>query len=548
MVDIITREIINNALEYIAEEMGIVLRNSAYSPNIKERMDHSCAIFGAEGELLAHAEHIPVHLGAMPLAVKSAIRYIEDINDGDMILLNDPYLGGTHLPDLTLIAPIYYGEKIVGFVANRAHHSDLGGKVPGSMPGDSVEIFEEGLIIPPIKIVKKGKVDKEILRIILSNVRTPQIRKADLYAQIAANRRGIGRVLSLIKKFGISTYKEAIQEILSYTEKLAKYEISKLPEGIYKAEDFLDDAGPKYNKPTRIALTLSIKKDTMTFNFTNSDDQVIGSINAPRTVTISAVYFAFKCIVDPSIPSNEGAYRPLTIITRRGSVVDAERPYAVAGGNVETSQRIVDVIFRALAQIIPEKIPAASQGTMNNISFGSMDPKTKKPFAFYETIGGGFGARPNKDGVDGVHSHMTNTMNTPVEEIERKYPIRIIEYSLREDSCGAGKWRGGLGIRRKYLALAPMRVALLGERHRFAPWGLNGGKSGARGRYYLIRKDKIIVLHSKTTIDLTPRDILVIETPGGGGYGDPEQRNKEDIIRDLKEEKITMRFIEKNFK
>jgi len=547
MVDIITMEIIQSSLEYIAEEMGIVLRNSAYSPNIKERMDHSCAIFDAKGQMLAHAEHIPVHLGAMPMAVRETIKMVETINEGDMILVNDPYMGGTHLPDLTLIAPIYYGHKLAGFVANRAHHSDIGGKTPGSMPGNAMELYEEGLIIPPTKLVRMGEINKEILNLIIANSRTPKIRRGDILAQVAANIRGIERVKKIVEKYGLPVFMEATEEILSYSEKLARSEISKMPRTTCEATDYLDDGGERWNKPIKIHVKIEIQDKDIIFDFRNSDDQIPSPLNATRAVTISATYFAFKCIIDQNIPSNDGTYRPLKILTRKGSILDAQKPYPVSGGNVETSQRIVDVIFKALSKIIPEIIPAASQGTMNNISFGGIDPRTGKTFSFYETIGGGSGARPGMDGVDGVHSNMTNTMNTPIEEIERQYPIMILEYSLRQDSCGAGKWRGGLGIIRKYKALAPIRVSLMGERHKYAPWGLEGGLPGALGEYVVVKDNNYIKISSKTTIELQPGDILIIKTPGGGGYGHPKDRAKEPILCDLEDQKISRDYAERYY-
>lgn len=542
MVDMTTVEIIRNALEYIAEEMGIVLRNSAFSSNIKERMDHSCAIFSPRGELLAHAEHIPVHLGAMPFAVREALKIVDNLGKNDMIMVNDPYLCGTHLPDITIIAPVYKDDELVGYVANRAHHSDVGGKNPGSMPGDSVEIYEEGLIIPPVRIVKDGEIDKEILRLIMANVRTPRIRMGDIIAQLSANNRGIQRLKELVEKYGINVYLEAMEKILLYSEKLARLEISKMNKGESYACDYLDDGGEHWKKPIRICVRVKIEEDSMIFDFSDSGNQVSGCINAPKTVTISASYFVYKSILGRDVPSNEGTYRPLKVITRKGTVVDAESPVAVAGGNVETSQRIADVLFLALSKIIPRRIPAASQGTMNNISFGGINPKTGKPFTFYETIGGGFGGRVNKDGVDGVHCNMTNTMNTPIEEIERRYPIRILEYSLRQNSCGAGKWRGGLGIVRKYQALAPMKVSLLGDRQKFRPWGLMGGKEGMPGEYILIKGNEKHVLPSKTTILMDVGDILIVKTPGGGGYGDPKERSKEKIIEDILDQKITREY------
>jgi len=463
MVDPITREVIRGSLEYIAEEMGIVLRNSAYSSNIKERMDHSCAIFDKHGRMIAQAEHIPVHLGAMPLAVKSVLDEVKDLNEGDMVILNDPYSGGTHLPDITIIAPVYFKGELICFIANRAHHSDVGGKVPGSMPGDAEEIFEEGLIIPPVKIVSRNRIVPDILKLILKNTRTPKIRKGDILAQIAANRLGIRRVAEILSKHGIKEFEDIVSEILNYAERRMLNEINKLPESEIFEEDFLDDSG-KEDKPIRIRVILKIKKEKIIFDFTETDKQVKGPINAPFAVTLSASYFVLRAVTDPTIPANEGAYRPLEVITKGGTIVHADPPFAVAGGNVETSQRIVDVLLKAFSHIIPEKVPAACQGTMNNISIGGWDPRTKRPFTFYETIGGGFGGRFGLDGVDGIHSHMTNTMNTPIEEIEKRFPIMILKYELIKDSGGVGKWRGGLGIERVYKMLVPVKISVLGDR------------------------------------------------------------------------------------
>ena len=540
IVDKVTIEVIRHYLEYTAEEMGIVLRNSAYSPNIKERMDHSCAIFDAKGQMIAQAEHIPVHLGAMPLAVKSMLETFSDnLYPGDMIIFNDPYRGGTHLPDVTLIAPIFYENEIVGFVANRAHYSDIGGKTPGSMPGDAREIFEEGLIIPPVKLVSKGEIVKDVLRIILANTRTPRIRKGDIYAQIAANIRGIRRIHKLLEKYGVNEFHTAVEEILNYSERRMRKEISKLPSGEFTGEDFLDDDGVE-DRPIRIFVTVKIRGDEIEFDFTGTDHQVKGSINAPLAVTLSCSYYVLRAVTDPTIPANEGAYRPLKVIAPEGTVVNAKPPAAVAGGNVETSQRIVDALLKAFAKIVPERIPAASQGTMNNIAIGGIDPRTGKPFTFYETIGGGFGGRRGLDGVDGVHSHMTNTMNTPIEEIERRYPIMILKYSLRPNSGGLGQWRGGLGIERIYKILAPATLSLLGDRHKFPPWGLNNGEPGAPGEYILIRKGRKIKLRSKQIINVDAGDIIIIRTPGGGGYGDPSKRSKEMITDDIIDGKITI--------
>ncbi len=525
MVDLVTVEIIRNALEYISEEMGIILRNAAYSANIKERMDHSCAIFDEQGRMLAQAEHIPVHLGAMPVAVKTAIKEFEgDLYEGDMIILNDPYRGGTHLPDLTIISPVFYKRRLVAFSASRAHHSDIGGKVPGSMVGDAIEIFEEGLIIPPVKLFEKGRIRKDILEMILANSRTPKMRMGDIYAQVAASRVGEKRILKLIEKYGESVFREAVDEILNYSERRMRSEIRKLPKGSYSAEDYMDDSGVE-DKPVKIKVTIEISEDKMKFDFSGTDKQVRGPVNCPFTVTLSCSYFVLRAITDPTIPANEGTYRPLKVFAPDGTIVNAKPPAAVSGGNVETSQRIVDVLLKALSEAIPDRVPAACQGTMNNVCFGGIDPRTGKPFTFYETIGGGFGGRKGLDGMDGVHSHMTNTMNTPIEEIERRFPIMIVKYSLRENSGGLGKWRGGLGIERVYKALCPVVVSLLGERHKFPPWGLLGGKPGAKGEYLLQRKTgEVIKLKSKCTVHLEEGDLLIIKTPGGGGYGSPREK------------------------
>ena len=540
-VDPIIVEVIRGALEYIAEEMGIILRNSAYSANIKERMDHSCAIFDEIGRMIAQAEHIPVHLGAMPLAVKEAIREIETLYPGDMVILNDPFHGGTHLPDITLIAPIFYDNKIVGFVANRAHHSDVGGRVPGSMPGDSSEIFEEGIILPPVKLLEKGELNRDVLKILLANTRTPLIRKGDIFAQIAANNRGVRRILEVIKKYSVDVFKTSIDEILNYSERRMRAEIRKMPKISARAADYLDDSGVE-DRPLKIQVEITVHNDKILVDFSGTDRQVLGPVNAPLPVTLSCVYYVIRAITDPTIPANEGAYRPISVRAPEGSIVNARPPVAVAGGNVETSQRIVDALLKAFAQIVPDKVPAACQGTMNNISIGGIDPRTHQQFTFYETIGGGYGARPNSDGLDGIHCHMTNTMNTPIEEIEKRYPILILKYELRKDSGGAGKWRGGLGIERIYKVLTKAKLSVLGERHKFRPWGLRGGLPGAPGEYWVIRRNgEKIQLRSKDCIDLEPGDIVVIRTPGGGGFGNPEERDKSLVIRDLLDGKISIK-------
>ena len=542
MVDKITVEVIRYGLEYIAEELGIILRNSSYSANIKERMDCSVAIFDNEARMLAQAEHIPVHLGAMPLCVKETIKFFEELYPGDVLITNDPYKGGTHLPDITCIAPIFYDTKIIGFVAVRAHHSDVGGSVPGSLPASAKTIFEEGLIIPPTKIVEKGELKRDILNFILSNTREPHVRKGDLLAQINACKIGVRRVLELVQKYGVKSFLDSTSYILEYAKSLVEKELSQFPKASAKAEDFLE----LDDKLVKIEAKVIIDKGTMTFDFRGSDEQVDAPLNATKAVTLSASYYVFRTILMKDIPMNEGAYQLLNVITKPRTLAHATWPAAVGAGNVETSQRIVDVLFKALAKIIPERIPAAGQGTMNNVCIGGIDPVTGKLFTFYETIGGGMGARPNKDGVDGIHVHMTNTMNTPIEEIEARFPILILAYRLRDGSGGAGKFRGGLGIERIYKPLVRVTVSLLGDRHKTRPYGLYGGLPGKPGEYIVLKKDGTkIKLKSKDVVDLDLGDILIIRTPGGGGYGPPQERDRKLVIRDLIEGKISLEEAEK---
>ena len=534
-VDPVTLEVIKGALIYTAEEMGIILRNSAYSPNIKERMDFSCTIFDGKKRLVAQAEHIPVHLGSMQLAVQNGLeKFKGELEEGDMLLLNDPYISGTHLPDLTLIHPIFYNGEIIAYAANKAHHSDVGGKSPGSMAGDATEIFQEGIIIPPVKLVKRRKVDRELTNLILSNVRTPHARLGDLRAQIAANLRGEKRVLELIKKYGIKTFEAAVEKIMDYSEKRIRNEIKRMPKESCSAEDYLENTGTT-NKRVKIKVTVTVKEDELIIDYTGTDKQVDGPVNAVLGVTLSGVYYVLRCLTDPSIPMNAGCFRPIRVKVPKGCLMNPVPPAPVAGGNVETSQRNVDVLLKAFSKIIPEKVCAACQGTMNNVCVGGLKDGKGEAWTFYETIAGGFGGRHGMDGVDAVHSHMTNTMNTPIEAIETIYPLRFLTYKLREDSGGPGKWRGGVGLERSWMLLASSAVlSVLAERTKIPPWGLFGGKPGAKGEYYLIKANgKRVKLKSKCTVKMEKGDIFVVRTPGGGGYGNPFERNPELVLRDV---------------
>jgi len=548
-LDTITVAVIKGALIYTAEEMGIVLRNSAYSPNIKERMDFSCTIFDSEKRLAAQAEHIPVHLGSMQLAIQKGLeKFKGKLEDGDMILFNDPYISGTHLPDITLICPIFYKDKIIAYSANKAHHSDVGGKAPGSMAGDATEIYQEGIVIPPVKFVKKNVIDKEIVSILLSNIRTPEIRMGDLRAQMAANILGKRRILELVDRYGTETLHKAMEEIMNYSERRMRIEISRMPKGSYSAVDYLENTGTS-NKKVKIQVTITVEKNRLLIEYSGTDKQVNGPVNAVLGVTLSGVYYVLRCLTDPSIPMNDGCYRPVKMHVPEGTLMNPTLPAPVAGGNVETSQRNVDVLLKVFAQILPEKVCAACQGTMNNIAVGGINPENGKSWTFYETIAGGFGGRKGIDGVDAVHSHMTNTMNTPIEAIETVYPIRFLKYELRKNSGGPGKWRGGVGLERSWMLLAPSAtLSVLAERTKMPPWGLYGGKPGAKGEYYIIKPNgKRIKLKSKCTIKMEKGDVFIVRTPGGGGYGKPFERSPELVHRDLLDDLVSLEAAKKDY-
>lgn len=517
--DPIELELFKNIFVSISEEMGAVLGRTALSPNIKERKDFSCALFNQKGETFSQGSHIPVHLGAMPLSVQAAMR-VRRFEEGDLVILNDPYKGGTHLPDITCISPFFAGKKLVFFVANRAHHSDVGGMTPGSMPL-ATEIFQEGLIIPPIKIIEKGKLNEGLLNLILANVRTPEERQGDLMAQMAANAKGLQRLKEAVKKFGLRKIVRYTHLIQDYTERILRETIKDIPDGIYAYSDFMDDDGISHN-PVKIGAKININNDQALIDFSSSSPQVEGGVNANIAVTSSAVLYVFRSLIEEDIPFNTGLMRPLSIQAPEGSVVNAQYPAATAGGNVETSQRIVDVLLGALSKALPHRIPAASSGTMNNVAFGGYDPERRQNFAYYETIGGGMGGSPSLPGLDGVHTHMTNSLNTPLEALENYLPMQIKTYALRKGSGGSGQNRGGEGIIREYEFSVPTQVSIMSERRRFAPYGVHGGSDGKKGRNILYTKDKKKVLGSKVNIKVQPGDILRVETPGGGGYGRKE--------------------------
>ncbi len=512
-------EVFKNRFAAISEEMGVTLTRTAFSPNIKERRDLSCAVFDAHGDMVAQAAHIPVHLGSMPLSVKSAIESAP-MADGDMVVLNDPYRGGTHLPDVTLVAPVYCGacDGPSFYVANRAHHADVGGMSAGSMPL-STSLFQEGVIIPPLPLVRAGAIDANLMRLILAQTRTPLERQGDFAAQIMANVTGVRRMKELIGKYGAKNVAFYGEQLINYAEILARQAISAIPDGAYAFEDVLDDDGQgAANIPIRLDLT--IIGDRAALDFTRSGDEVRGSVNAVRSITLSAVLYVFRALIQGDAPTNAGILRPIDVLTRTGSILDARFPAAVAGGNVETSQRVVDVVLGALAQAIPERIPAAGQGTMNNLAIGGVDARNGRPFAYYETLAGGMGASCGRRGESAVHSHMTNTLNTPVEALEYAYPFRVTAYALRKNSGGKGKWTGGDGLVREIELLSDCEATVLSERRTTRPYGLQGGQSGAPGRNILIRDGQAHEMPGKFREDLKKGDRLRIETPGGGGWGE----------------------------
>ena len=506
----------------VAEEMGVTLGRTAHSPNIKERRDYSCAVFDARGRLVSQAAHIPVHLGAMPLAVE-AVLPLAPFAPGDVVILNDPYLGGTHLPDITLVSPAFDGTQLVGYCVSRAHHADVGGMSPGSMPL-ATELWQEGVVIPPLRLYARGRRNEELLSLLLRNVRTPDERRGDLDAQLAAHRTGEARLLGLVQRYGRREVARQMSGLQDYAERLTRAAIAQVPDGAYAFEDALDDDGMT-DERVAIRLRLTVRGGRMHFDFTGSAPERPSSVNAVAAVTMSAVYYVVRCLLDEDAPANDGCLRPVTFTLPEGSVVNASPPRAVSAGNVETSQRIVDVVLGALAQALPDRIPAASAGTMNNVTIGGDDPERGRPFAYYETLAGGAGAGPYGDALSALHTHMTNTLNTPVEALELSYPFRVREYAVRRRTGGAGRHRGGDGLVREYEFTAPAQVTIVGERRRRGPWGARGGAEGGNGVDTLIepsgRKRR---LPSKTQLDVPAGARLRIETPGGGGWGRKRRR------------------------
>lgn len=518
--DPIKLEIFKSLYSSVAEEMGITLRRSAFSVNIKERRDYSCAVFNRDGVLIAQGDHMPVHLGSMPMSVRAALDTVQ-LRPGDVVVLNDPYAGGTHLPDVTMVAAVYPSRGATGrpmfYVANRAHHSDIGGATPGSM-GMAEDVFQEGLRIPPCRLMIGGEVNPDVIRLISANVRLPIEREGDLTAQLGAVATGQRRLREIVGRYGFRESDLYAAHLIEYAARLMRRTIRSIPNGIYEAEDILDDDGYSIDEPVKIGVRVSISGDCAVVDFSDSSPQVRGPVNAVEAITVSAVYYVFRCLIRDDVPATWGVLEPIRVITRPGTVVSARPPAPVAAGNVETSQRIVDVLLLALSRAT-RTVGAASQGTMNNLTIGGIDSRTGSPFAYYETVAGGMGARPGLRGIDAVHTHMTNSLNTPAEALEYGYPMRVRRYAIRRGSGGGGLFRGGDGVIREIELLTDARVTVLSDRRRSQPYGMAGGEPGACGRNTLVTAKGEVAVRGKQSLRARAGDRIRIETPGGGGWG-----------------------------
>lgn len=519
----VSLEIYRNLFSALAEEMGAALRRAAHSPNIKERRDYSCALFSPQGQPVAMGDHMPVHLGAMPMSVAKALEILGTLAAGDVACVNDPFQGGTHLPDITLVSPVFMGEILLGYVASRAHHADVGGIAPGSMPL-AREIVQEGLRIPPVRLVREGIMEADLLRLILANVRTPEERRGDLEAQLASLHTGSRRLLEMAERRGAPTVLKAMDDLLEYADRLLGEGLAQIPPGRYSGEDWMEDDGFGHG-PVRIQVEVTVLPEgRAVVDFHGSSPQVPGGINAVGAITHSATRYVLRCLAEAllglPLPAGGGSMERVELRLPPGSVVNARFPASVAAGNVETSQRITDVLFRALAPALPHLVPALSQGTMNNLTVGGLDTHGR-PFAYYETAGGGMGGGPQGPGLSGVHTHMSNSLNTPIEALEHAYPFRLTRYGIRKGSGGGGEHPGGDGLERELELLVDATVTILSERREKGPSGLAGGEAGAPGQNALRRNGVEQPLPGKVTLEAHAGDVIVIRSPGGGGWGSP---------------------------
>ena len=550
MADVVTSDLIRSSLLYASEEMGIALRNSSYSPNIKERMDHSAAIFDSEGRLLAQAEHIPVHLGSLPWGLRNLLDYARkekmEFEEGSMIAVNNPYIAGTHLNDITIVRPVFHHRNLVAFVANKAHHADVGGRVPGSISVDARVLQEEGLIIDPTFIMRRDEFENDIISLIVSNSRTPVERTGDLKAQVAANHVGEKRTLEIIEKYGVESFRESSVRSFTYAEKMMQSRLSQMKPGVYSAEDFLED--PRGNDIVlKVRVTVS-SEGSLEFDYTGTHEQVENPINSVFGVTISGVHYVVRTLVGEDVPANHGAFSALKVSSPTGTIINPTFPHPVAIGNLETSQRNADLLFRALSKVLPDKVPAASGGSMNNIMMGGIHDG--KAWAFYETMGVGLGARPKMDGLDGIQCNMTNTMNTPAEDIERSLPLILRRYEFRRDSSGAGRYRGGNGLIRMFeMTGESTTVTVVSDRQKHRPWGLGGALDGASVEVVLHSKkgSSKEKLPCKCTRVLSRGEAIELRTAGGGGFGKPGSRKEAEIDEDLKDELFSKSYVKKYY-
>src|SRR5215471_3041433 len=540
-------EVVKNALYSAAEEMKIVLAKTAYSPLLKVAGDYSCGIFDSAGDMVAQGPDLPIHLGSMPDAVRAVIATHPEVEPGDVFIHNDPYHGGSHLPDVNVVAPAFLADRLLGFCCVRAHWPDIGSATPGSY-GAVTEIYGEGLRLPPVRLYKNGRPDPDIERIIFANVRTPTERQGDLRAQVAANRRGAARLEALARKYGADELLRIMDEVLDYSETMMRAALRRLPDGEASFADVFDGdgvlaPGAEADEPFTVRLTLRKQGDEIVADFAGSDAQVAGPMNAPLTVTASGVYCALKMIADPQslIPPNSGCWRPVTVTAPPGSVVNAQPPAPVVYANHEVSHRVADMVMAAMIQICPQQVMAASQGTSAVVTFGGVDPRNDERYVSYESLKGGFGARPVKDGINAVASTVSNMMNTPVEMLEMSFPLRVEDYSLIPDSGGAGTWRGGLGARRVWRVLErEAHAAVCCERTVTPPFGLAGGRPGGAMRLWLELPDgSRQPLNSKGAFRVPPEGRLVMEAPGSGGYGPPSARDPASLPEDLADGYVT---------
>lgn len=536
-LDPVTLEILKGQFRAITDEMGVALQKASYSPNIKTRKDHTCSLFDARLEMVAQTAHQIGHLGAFPYIIKTTMREhrVEDLRPGDQIIVNDPYRGGTHIPDIIMLAPIFVGDRLWGYVANLAHHTDVGGMTPGSMPGNATEIYQEGLRIPSVKLFRAGELQQDILKLILANVRMPEERKGDLAAQVAANNLGARRVVQLAERYGFDTLSAYATELIAYAERRMRAELARIPDGEYVGVDYLDNDGVD-DEPVRIAVRIIKRGDSLTLDFSDSAPQRRGPTNCTYYQTMSLVMYTLRCLTDPDIPQNEGIYKPVRLIVPEGRALNAQFPAAVAAG-WEISRRTIDAICRALQPVLPDRVPAGSNGAMNQFSFGGRRLDGSH-YAYYETHGGGFGARPTKDGMDGVHS-VSNTLNTPVEELELCYPLVVRRYALRVGSEGAGRYRGGLGLTRELEFLTDATLSVISDREVHRPWGIAGGHDAAGSDFAVISGGERRRLGTKAVTHLRAGDRLIINTAGGGGFGPPAARDPAAVARDVADGKVT---------